>query len=166
MYSPYPLGATSTITVDNQQSGTEMTMANSGTVKDIYDAVGITFNTNTSFQFGNMQACDLGLTGCPNASLQGNGPLAGVNITGFDITYWTIETTTFSPGDLLDFTGNLPVGSYVAAVGVNGTTAWDVPFTESGLVTTTNVPEPSSFMLLGAGLLALAALSGRRLLTA
>jgi len=31
---------------------------------------------------------------------------------------------------------------------------------------TTNVPEPSSFMLLGAGLLALATLSGRRLLTA
>jgi len=32
--------------------------------------------------------------------------------------------------------------------------------------TTNNVPEPSSFMLLGAGMLALAALSGRRLLTA
>jgi PEP-CTERM motif len=31
---------------------------------------------------------------------------------------------------------------------------------------TANVPEPSSFMMLGAGLLALAALSGRRLLTA
>jgi hypothetical protein len=165
MYTPYPGGSTTSVTVDNQTTGTEMTAANSGTVKSVYDAAGISLNTNNSFQFVNMVACDTGVGTCANPAFSGSGaPLAGVNIVGFDITYWTVETNKFGPGDLLDFTGNLPVGSYVAAVGVNGTEAWAVPFTESGLVT--GVPEPSSVTMLGFGLLALGALASRRLLTA
>jgi hypothetical protein len=39
-------------------------------------------------------------------------------------------------------------------------------FTGSRLAATINVPEPSSLLLLRAGLLVLAALAGRRLLTA
>jgi len=168
MYAPYPGGSTTSVTVSNPTSGTEMTSGNSGTVKSVYDAAGISLNTNNSFSFVNMVACDNGTGGCPNSGLLGSGaPLFGVNITGFDITLWSIGTTNFNPGDLLDFTGTLPVGSYVSAVGVNGSEAWAVPFTESGLVTTnTNVPEPGSFSMLGAGLLGLAALAGRRLLTA
>jgi hypothetical protein len=167
MYSPYPGGTTTSVTVDNSAIGTQMTSANSGTVKSVYDAAGISLNTNNSFSLVNMVACDNGTAGCPNSSLLGSAaPLSGVNITGFDITYWTIETTNFNPGDLLDFTGTLPVGSYVSAVGVNGTEAWAVPFTESGLVTTTNVPEPGSLTLLSAGMLAIAGLAGRRLLAA
>jgi len=167
MYSPYPGGATTSVTINNQMTGTEMTAANSGTVKTIYDGAGISLSTNQSFSFGNMVGCDTGVGPCANSSLLGGGaPLFGDTITGFDITYWTINTTSFSPGDLLDFTGTLPIGSYVAAVGANGTEAWAVPFTESGLVTTTNVPEPSSSLMLGAGLLAMAILAGRRTLTA
>jgi len=168
MYSPYPGGTTTSVTVDNQTNGTEMTSSNSGTVKSVYDAAGISLNTNNSFSFVNMVACDNGTSGCPNSSLHGGAaPLAGDAITGFDITYWTIETTNFNPGDLLDFTGSLPVGSYVSAVGVNGTEAWAVPFTESGLVTnTTNVPEPGSLTMLSVGLIAIAGLAGRRLLAA
>jgi len=143
---------------------------------DLYANIGLGPFANNSFQFGNMVACDIGTTSgqnaCPNGSLGGSGaPLFGVNITGYDVFTFSIGTTAFAPNDLLDFTGNLPIGSYVAAIGVDYSAldgkgeAWAVPFTESGIVTN-NVPEPSSFLLLGAGLLALAALSGRRLLTA
>jgi hypothetical protein len=163
MYAPYPGGATTTVKITNPMTGTEMKSTNSGTFKTVYDAAAISLNTNQSFSFVNMVGCDTGVGGCPNSSLLGSGaPLFGVNVTGFDITFWSIGTTNFNPGDLLDFTGGLPVGSYVSAVGANGTEAWAVPFTESGLV----VPEPGSLTLLGAGLLALAALAGRRSLTA
>jgi hypothetical protein len=170
MYAPYPGGTTSTVSVGGRHDWGTMSTG------DLYAFIGLGPFANNSFQFGNMLACDIGLTGqngCANAGLQNSGaPLFGDTITGYDITTWLIGTTTFSPQDLLDFTGNLPIGSYVAGIGVNptalhgGPEAWAVPFTESGIVTGTNVPEPSSFMLLGAGLLALAALSGRRLLTA
>ena len=161
-YSAYPSGGTS-VSVGSEATGTLMTSANSNKV-DLYDAVGITLNTNSSFSFVNMVGCDTG-TSCTNKSLLGSGaPLAGVSITGFDVNYWLISTTTFGPGDLLNFTGTLPIGSYVAAVGVNGTQAWTVPFTESGLAVATTVPEPSSLTSLIAGLLALGAFGRRRLL--
>ena len=172
MYAPYPGGTTSTVSVGGAvpSTGGEMTSG------DLYANIGLGPFANNSFEFGNMVACDVGTTGsngCANTSLQNGGaPLFGVNITGYDVFTFSIGTTTFAPNDLLDFTGNLPIGSYVAAIGVDYSAlggkgeAWAVPFTESGIVTSTNVPEPSSFMLLGAGLLALAAFSGRRLLTA
>jgi PEP-CTERM motif-containing protein len=171
MYATYPGGTQTTVSVGGAVSKGEMTSG------DLYAFIGLGPFANNSFQFGNMVACDIGTTSgqnaCPNASLGGSkAPLFGDNITGYDVFTFSIGTNTFAPNDLLDFTGNLPIGSYVAAIGVDYTAlggkgeAWAVPFTESGIVTSTNVPEPSSFMLLGAGLLALAAFSGRRLLTA
>ncbi len=168
MYATYPGGTQSTVSVGGAVSKGEMTSG------DLYGFIGLGPFANNSFQFGNMLACDIGTTGsngCPNASLGGSGaPLFGDTITGYDVFTFSIGTNTFAPNDLLDFTGNLPVGSYVAAIGVDYTAlggkgeAWAVPFTESGLVTT--APEPGSLPLLGAGLLALAALVGRRSLTA
>jgi PEP-CTERM motif len=171
-YDPYPGGTTSTVSVGGAvpSPGGEMTSG------DLYANIGLGPFANNSFEFGNMVACDVGTTGgggCANSGLQGsNAPLFGVNITGYDVFTFSIGTTTFSPNDLLDFTGNLPVGSYVAAIGVDYSAlggkgeAWAAPFTESGIVTTTNVPEPSSLLMLGAGLLAMAILAGRRTLTA
>lgn len=167
-YSSYPGGATTVTVNTTAMTGTELT-ASSPANFDVYDAIGYTLTgTNSSFEFGNMYNCDIGTSSgqnaCPNASLHGAGaPLAGVNITGFDISYFSINTTNFNPGDLLNFTGSLPIGSYVSAIGINGGEAWAVPFTESGLVT--RAPEPSSFVMLFAGLLGLALLAGRRFLT-
>ncbi len=170
MYATYPGGTQSTVSVGGAVSRGEMTSG------DLYGFIGLGPFANNSFQFGNMVSCDIGTTGgsgCPNSGLQGsNAPLFGDTITGYDVFTFSIGTNTFAPNDLLDFTGNLPVGSYVAAIGVDYSAlggkgeAWAVPFTESGIVTTTNVPEPSSLLMLGAGLLALAAFAGRRSLTA
>jgi hypothetical protein len=81
-----------------------------------------------------------------------------------------ILTGTFSapggPISILDMmaSGCKVAGSCFLDGGSSDGNKWAVSGTLGG--TTTNVPEPSSFMLLGAGMLALAALSGRRLLTA
>ncbi len=170
MYATYPGGTQTTVSVGGAVSQGEMTSG------DLYGFIGLGPFANNSFQFGNMVACDVGTTGgsgCPNSALQGNlAPLFGVTITGYDVFTFSIGTNTFAPNDLLDFTGNLPVGSYVAAIGVDYSAlggkgeAWAVPFTESGIVTTTNVPEPSSLLMLGAGLLALGAMASRRALNA
>lgn len=169
MYTPYPGGATSTVSVTNATDQGTMTSAKPNNIYDFLAAqLGITVtNVNNSFNFVNMVGCDTGAAGCPNSGLLGSGaPLFGKTITGFDIWTWNVGTTNFSPQDLLDFTGNLPIGSYVAAFGIDasGTEAWAVPFTESGLVT--HVPEPGSLTFLGAGLLGVALLAGRRVLTA
>ena len=163
MYTPYPGGPTTTVSVGGPVSQGEMTSG------DLYGFIGLGPFANNSFQFVNMVACDTGDAACPNASLGGSGaPLFGQTITGYDVFTFSIGTTTFAPNDLLDFTGNLPIGSFVAAIGVNaaGDEAWAVPFTESGLVTGTQVPEPSSLLMLGAGLLGLAVLASRRALAA
>lgn len=161
MYSPYPGGTQTSVSVGPAVLQGEMTSG------DIYTFLGLGSQVTNSFNFGNMVGCDTGLAGCPNSGLLGSGaPLFGQTITGYDITTFSIGTTVFAPQDLLDFTGNLPIGSFVAAIGVNAAAqeAWAVPFTESGLVTHT--PEPSSFLMLGAGLLGLAVLASRRALAA
>jgi PEP-CTERM motif len=164
MYATYPGGTQTSVSVGGAVFQGEMLSNN-----DIYTFLGLGSQITNSFNFGNMVACDTGVGGCPNSGLQGSGaPLFGNTITGYDITTFSIGTTNFAPNDLLDFTGGLPVGSYVASIGVNQSAqeAWAVPFTESGLVTSTNVPEPGSLTLLSAGLIALAGLAGRRLLAA
>jgi hypothetical protein len=168
LFSPYSGGVqTGSVTIDNQTShGVMPTAADSN---DIYAFLGYASFANNSFNAGNMVSCDTGVasgggTKCPNSGLVGGAaPLFGDTITGYTLWTWSIETTSFSPGDLLNFSGTIPIGSYIAAIGINGNTGWAVPFTESGLVTTTtNTPEPGTFSLLGVGLLGLVALGTSR----
>lgn len=163
MYTPYPGTTTSTVTL-----GTATERAGTLTSGDIYSYIGLGSSVTNSFNFANMQACDEGLSGgngCPNSSLHGSGaPLAGDTITGYQIWTVLINTNDFAPQDLLNFTGsNIPVGSFVAAIGVQGTEGWAVPFTESGIVgNTVSAPEPSSLWLMLAGLITVAFFYRRR----
>jgi hypothetical protein len=120
---------------------------------DVYSCAGLSIQNNQSNSLVNL-----------------NGANSAINNITADV--YGIYEITLSGADLnakgsITVTGGFPVGTFVDAFGISqGGTHYFTPFTESGLVTTTNVPEPSSLMLLGAGLLALGSLAGRRLLTA
>lgn len=167
LFAPYPGPQTGTVPVSGQ---TDHGTMSSG---DIYTFLGLGSSITNSFNFVNMQSCDIGTSSgsnaCPNSGLHGSAaPLFGKTITGYDIVTWNIGTTMFAPQDLLNFSGTIPIGSYVAAIGVNtaAAEAWAVPFTESGIVTgVSQVPEPASLSLLSLGLVALGSKFRRKQVT-
>jgi hypothetical protein len=154
-YHPYPGPKTGTVIVDNKKNWGPMTSG------DLYEFIGLGASVNNSYNFVNMRSCDIGTSQggdkCPNSSLQNNGaPLPGFTITGYMVLTWNIETTAFAPGDLLQFKGAMPKGSYISAAGVNSGTTWAVPFTESGITVVTVTPEPGTLVSLSMGLAAIA----------
>jgi len=83
--------------------------------------------------------------------------------TSFQVGAWTGNVNV---GQSVTLPGGVPAGTIFIAflLDSSGNLVAVSPWSSS-LITTTNVPEPSSMLLLGTGLLALGALAGRRFLT-
>lgn len=124
--------------------------------KEVYgDILGLT-GANNSNNFGNWQSADF----TDNA----------INATSFGIYEFNLGAD-LGPQGLLNITfanGVVPVGSYVIAYGGSGRRFYDTPFTEAGLETGGggggSVPEPSSLLLIGSGLVGFAFLGRKKLL--
>ena len=173
-YSIYPGGGTSlTIAagvdpnLDDALYGTVLTntfgafqgnMTSSG--GDLYTFLGLGSFANNSFNWSN-------LTG---ATLPNGDPNPDAGVTSFNVYAYSLSDggTNLDDKGLVDVfwsASGLPGGTFIAAYGVStpdqgpDAMAYSTPFTRAGL---TQVPEPSSLLLFGSGLLGLALLGRKR----
>ena len=122
-------------------SGSLASYAGNFTSGEVYSFLGLTGGNNSN-SFGNWAAADLAVN--------------GINATGFGIFVYDLTGTGISGGNQVDvtFASDLLLGTFAVAYGQDLTgKAFSTPFTESGL--TNKVPEPSTFLLFGIGLLGL-----------
>jgi hypothetical protein len=177
LYRPYPGSVTTTITINqslgygfagyaqgsNMASDDIYTFLSTKTTHPI--AAAALAHGNNSFNIGNMN----------DAELADNG----LTVTSYDVYLWQ-ALTDMQPNDLLDLTGNLPLGTFVSAFAEEAASCPDkkdsfdscapvvVPFTESGLTTLPggsshqDIPEPGTLMILGTALAGLGLLGRRR----
>lgn len=116
---------------------------------DVYSCAGLSTQNNQSNSLTNFNTA--------------NGAINGITGGVYGIYEVTLLGADLNAKGSITVTGNLPAGVFIDAYGTSeGGTNYFTPFTESGLT----VPEPSSLTMLGAGLLALALLASRRLVTA
>lgn len=133
---------------------TSSSMCGTNTCRDVYNYLNLLGDRSNSF--GNWASADLSKD--------------GITATEFGIYVFALSGAQLGPNGLINISGfstALPTGTFAVGWG-----CWDpgtescepkytytTPFTQSGL---TNVSEPGTFVLLGAGLLSLIGLMARR----
>jgi PEP-CTERM motif len=129
-----------------------------GTANSVYSFIGLA-HVGGSESFTNWSAADLAV--------------AGITANGFGIVVYELFNTSLTGGGsvTINFSSNLPLGTFAVAYGCSGATGangacpgmntFSTPFTQSGMVNTV-VPEPTSLVLLGSGLIAAGALRRRK----
>jgi hypothetical protein len=131
--NPYP-GGTST-------SGSSPSFSFQGDMtagQDVYSFLGLSGNASNSFT--NWSAADASIN--------------NITASNFGIYEFSLAGSDLGPKGLINIlfnSGALPLGTFAVAYGTNSAgKPFDTPFTEAGL---TAVPEPSSLVLLGSGLI-------------
>jgi hypothetical protein len=146
-------GAPPTLSIAGFTEGSTVNSAtflssSSGSIYDLFSLVG-----DASMNASN-------LFGANEVAASGSTP------TSFDVFEYSFTGAfdSWTPYTISVTGGGLSAGTYLAASG--GSNPFSTPFTTTGLVGgTVQAPEPSSFAMLGFGLLGLAALVSRRSLT-
>ncbi|HEX9021066.1 MAG TPA: PEP-CTERM sorting domain-containing protein [Nitrospirota bacterium] len=133
---------------------------------DLYGALGLGPIANNSFNWSNLTGATL-----PNGSPNPDAGVTAFNLYAYSLSNSGTNLDGKGLVNVLWSAGGLPGGTFIAAFGVSTNKKEDLvpystPFTEAGLVGTPpppppSVPEPSTLLLLGSGLLGLG-LFGRK----